>query len=191
MFKSNKKHECKELFGVKNILPENLQKMYNGSWAKSFYENVFTKINEDIFSVLFSQKYSRPNTPVNVYVSLEILKENFGLSDEDLLERFHFDNMFLLALGINNIGDMTISQRAFYYMRSRVVEYDEENKTSLFNMILKDINEDYYKEFGISSKIKRIDSTLIGSNIRRLNRIKLFLEQGFLRNPITLYISYK
>lgn len=176
MFKSNKKHECKELFGVKNILPENLQKMYNGSWSKSFYENVFTKINEDVFSVLFSQKYSRPNTPVNIYVSLEILKENFGLSDEDLLERFHFDNMFLLALGINNIGDMTISQRAFYYMRSRVVEYDEENKTSLFNMILKDINEDYYKKFGISSKIKRIDSTLIGSNIRRLNRIKLFLE---------------
>ena len=176
MFKENKLHESPELFSVKNTLPINLQKKYEKSWAKSFYENVYTKIDEKVFEVLFSENYSRPNTPVNIYVSLEILKESFGLNDEDLIERFHFDNMFLFAMGLNNVGEKTISERAFYYMRSRVVEYEYNTGINLFNLVFKDIRDDYIEELEISKKMKRIDSTLIGSNIKRLNRIKLFLE---------------
>ena len=53
LFKKNKSHEAPELFSVKNTLPENLQKRYEKSWAKSFYENVFCKIDETTFEVLF------------------------------------------------------------------------------------------------------------------------------------------
>ena len=176
MFKENKLHEAPGLFSVKNTLPKNLKKRYDKSWAKDFYDNVFKKIDEEIFKVLFSNKYSRPNTPINIYVSLEILKELFGLTDEELLERFHFDNLFFLAMGIECIGDQTISDRAFYYMRSRVSEYEYNNDVNLFNKVFKDIKDDYIDELEINKKLKRIDSTLIGSNIRRLNRIKLFLE---------------
>lgn len=176
MFKKNRSHEAPELFSVKNTLPENLQKRYEKSWAKSFYENVFCKIDETTFEILFSKNYSRPNTAINIYVSLEILKETFGLNDEELLDRFHFDNMFLFAMGLNNVGDKMISERAFYYMRSRVVEYEEETGINLFDLVFKDINDDYINELKISKKIKRLDSTLIGSNIRRLNRIKLLVE---------------
>jgi hypothetical protein len=176
LFKPNRQHNEPELFSVKNNLPKNLQKLYEKSWGKSFFENIFTKIDENIFSVLFSANYSRPNTPINIYVSLEILKETFGLSDSQLLERFHFDNMFLFAMGINNVGDITISDRTFYYMRSRVASYEYDTGINLFQLIFEKISDCFITEFKIDKNIKRIDSTLIGSNIRRLNRIKLFVE---------------
>lgn len=176
MFKENASHYQPDLFAEKNILPENLKKLYEKSWAKYFYENVFCKIDEKIFEVLFSEVYSRPNTPVNIYVSLEVLKENFGLNDAVLLERFHFDNMFMFAMGLNSIGEKTISERAFYNMRSRVVEYEERTGINLFFEIFKNIENDYVENLKINKEIKRIDSTLIGSNIKRLNRIRLFLE---------------
>jgi hypothetical protein len=165
-----------ELFSEKNMMPENLQKRFEKSWAKGFYEDVFCRIDETIFSVLYSDKVSRPNLPVNLYVSLEILKELFGLSDEELLDRFHFDNLFIFAMGLNRIGERTISERAFYYMRRRVVNYEEKTGVNLFEKVFVKLKDDYIEKFGISQKVKRIDSTLIGSNIRRLNRLKLFLE---------------
>lgn len=184
MFKENRVHEIPELFSEKNMMPENLKKRYEKSWAKGFYEDVFCRIDETVFSVLYSDKVSRPNLPVNIYVSLEILKELFGLSDEDLLDRFHFDNLFIFAMGLNRVGDRTISERAFYYMRRRVIEYEEKTGINLFEKIFIKLKDDYIEKLGISQKVKRIDSTLIGSNIRRLNRLKLFLEvlTYFLKN---------
>lgn len=184
MFKENTSHEMPELFSEKNMMPENLKKRYEQSWAKGFYEDVFCRIDESLFSVLYSDKVSRPNLPVNLYVSLEILKELFGLSDEELLDRFHFDNLFIFAMGLNRVGEKTISERAFYYTRSRVVDYEERTGINLFEKVFLKLKDDYIKKFGVSQKIKRIDSTLIGSNIRRLNRLKLFLEvlSYFLKN---------
>ena len=176
MFRENRTHEMPELFSEKNMMPDTLKKRYEKSWARAFYEDVFCRIDETIFSVLYSDKASRPNLPVNIYVSLEILKELFGLSDEELLNRFHFDHLFILAMGLNKIGERTISERAFYYMRRRVVDYEGKTGINLFEKVFVHLRDDYIKKFGISQKVKRIDSTLIGSNIRRLNRLKLFVE---------------
>ena len=87
-------------------------------------------------------------------------------------------------MGLNRVGEKTISERAFYYMRRRVVEYEEKTGINLFEKIFLKLKDDYIEKFGISQKVKRIDSTLIGSNIRRLNRLKLFLEvlSYFLKN---------
>ncbi len=176
MFKENKSYETPELFSVKNTMSDALKKRFENSWAKDFHEDVFCKIDETIFEVLFSDKYSRPNTPINIYVSLEILKETFGLSDEELLDRFHFDNLFILAMGLNCIDEKTISERAFYYMRKRVVDYEEETGINLFDKVFSNLRDDSIKKLSVNKNIKRVDSTLIGSNIRRLNRLKLFLE---------------
>jgi len=60
------------------------------------YEDVLCRIDEDIVPVLYSEAVSRPNLPVNIYLSLEILKKMFGLSDEELFDRFHCDVLFVL-----------------------------------------------------------------------------------------------
>ena len=51
----------------------------------------FPAINEELFSVLYSSKASRPNTPVNVIVGALILKEALGDSDDELVEALMFD----------------------------------------------------------------------------------------------------
>ena len=51
------------------------QKALEKSWAKTFSEKVFPAIDERIFSVLYSDKASRPNTPVNVIVGAIFSKQ--------------------------------------------------------------------------------------------------------------------
>ena len=47
-------------------LTEREKRMLEKLWAKTFADKVFPAIDENIFSVLYSEKASRPNTPVNV-----------------------------------------------------------------------------------------------------------------------------
>ena len=49
-------------------LTERKKRFLEKSWAKTFADKVFPAIDEDIFSVLYSDKASRPNTPVNVII---------------------------------------------------------------------------------------------------------------------------
>ena len=44
------------------------QKVLENSWEKVFADEIFPDIDEKRFSVLYSDKASRPNTPVNVIV---------------------------------------------------------------------------------------------------------------------------
>lgn len=44
------------------------QKILENSWEKVFADEIFPDIDEKRFSVLYSDKASRPNTPVNVIV---------------------------------------------------------------------------------------------------------------------------
>ena len=59
------------------------KKALERSWAKVFSEDVFPYIDEDRFSVLYSDKNSRPNTPINVIVGAEIIKMLFDYSDDE------------------------------------------------------------------------------------------------------------
>lgn len=47
--------------------------IYN-SWAYIFQEIIFPEINESRFEVLYSDKPSRPNSPVNVIIGSLFLK---------------------------------------------------------------------------------------------------------------------
>ena len=62
-------------------LTEREKRMLEKSWAKTFADKVFPAIDENIFSVLYSKKASRPNTPVNVIVGALILKEALNVTD--------------------------------------------------------------------------------------------------------------
>ena len=64
-------------------LTEREKRMLEKSWAKTFADKVFPAIDENIFSVLYSEKASRPNTPVNVIVGALILKEALNVTDDD------------------------------------------------------------------------------------------------------------
>ncbi len=70
-------------------LTEREKRMLEKSWAKIFADKVFPAIDENIFSVLYSKKASRPNTPVNVIVGALILKEALNVTDDEIVELWH------------------------------------------------------------------------------------------------------
>jgi hypothetical protein len=77
------------------------------SWAKLFADNIFPKIEEKAFAVLYSDKASRPNTPVNIIVGALILKELLGLTDDEIMETLMFDARFQYAL--HTIRDISLA----------------------------------------------------------------------------------
>ena len=86
------------MFDSFNTLTPREQKALENSWAKVFAEEVFLAIDESWFSVLYSNKASRPNTPVNVIVGALLLKELFDLSDDEVVEDLLLDPRFQYAL---------------------------------------------------------------------------------------------
>ena len=74
-------------------------------WTIRFGEKIFPAIDESTFSVLHSDKASRPNTPVNVLVGALILKESMQLSDNNSLESLLFDVRFQVALRTTSFSE--------------------------------------------------------------------------------------
>lgn len=73
-------------------LTEREKKLLKDSWAQEFGNTIFPLINEDRFSVLYSDNpASRPNTPVNINDGLLMLKEMFCQADIEVMESMVFD----------------------------------------------------------------------------------------------------
>lgn len=96
-FRANQ-HQQISLFDHKNWLTEREQKVLEKSWAKVFADEIFPAIDETRFSVLYSDKASRPNTPVNIIVGALIIKELFDLSDDEVVENLMLDIHLQYAL---------------------------------------------------------------------------------------------
>ena len=95
-FKSNQHQQLTLSDSFINQTPRT-QKIIMNSWCKDFADIVFPAINEERFSVLYSNnKFPSHNILVNVIVGAVILKENNNLDDDELLEsiccniRYHY-----------------------------------------------------------------------------------------------------
>lgn len=95
------------------FLSDRCKKIIDHSWAKSFADIVFPAIDENKFAVLYSdQKFSRPNTPVNVVIGALMLKEQMQLSDEELTESIWCDIRFSVCTSYNR-AERTAGQRPY------------------------------------------------------------------------------
>lgn len=92
-------------------LTEREKRILKKSWAPAFYENVFLKIDEKPFAVLYPSENGRSNTPINVVIGSMILKEMYGLTDEELVETILFDLRFQYALGLTSYDEIPYSDR--------------------------------------------------------------------------------
>lgn len=72
--------------------------MLEKSWTKTFADKIFPAIDENLFSVLYSEKAARPNTPGNVIVGALILKEALGNLDDEIVQALMFDIRYQYAL---------------------------------------------------------------------------------------------
>ena len=142
-------------------------------WHNVFYRQVVCKINEDIFSVLFSNGKGTPNASIRVLIGMMILKEGEGYSDEKLFENCHFNLLTRKALGLVNIDDYVPSESTYYLLRKRIANYYKLAGIDLFKVCFKEITKSQIIEFNVSGQSIRMDSKLIGTNIAFYSRYEL------------------
>lgn len=96
-FRTNSSQQM-SMFDSTYGLTEREKKALDRSWARIFADDVFPQIDEKRFAVLYSDKASRPNTPVNVIVGALIIKELFGISDDEVVDNLMLDPRYQVAL---------------------------------------------------------------------------------------------
>jgi hypothetical protein len=154
-------------------LTDREKKALDNSWAKIFADDIFPAIEEQRFSVLYSEKGSRPNTPVNVIVGALIIKELFDYSDDELVENLMLDLHLQYALHTTSFPEQPLSDKTLSRFRKRCYDYETLHNKDLFHDCVKDLSSSIQKLMKINGRIRRMDSMMIESNIRKLSRIEL------------------
>jgi hypothetical protein len=176
MYKDNKHHLQPVLICSVNELPEEQREYLDTSWAGVFYREFFCRLDEDPFAVLYADIPSRPNFPVNVLVGLEYLKAGFGWSDKEMYEAFLYNMQVRYALGYDEFGKGYFDLRTLYYFRERLSRYMQEQGINLLDRAFEQVTDQQIVAFQIKTKLQRMDSTQVASNIRRIGRVQLLVE---------------
>lgn len=176
MFKKNTKHQQPALISAASELPEKQRQRLEKSWAGTFYQEFFSRIDEEAFAVLYSEKASRPNVPVNALVGLEALKAGMGWSDEELYENYCYNLQVRYALGYDRLGDGDFEIRTLYYFRERLSKYNAEEGVNLLEKAFEQITDAQIMSLKVRTGMQRMDSTQIASNIVSASRLQLLVE---------------
>ncbi|MCF8002449.1 MAG: transposase [Halanaerobiales bacterium] len=154
-------------------MPNYLKDFLKDSWAHTFQKIIFPAINEDRFAVLYSDKPSRPNSPVNVIIGALILKEIFQLSDVELLGSIYFDDRFQYALRLTSFDKPPVSINTFTNFRTRVYAYEEETGIDLIKQEVESLSELIADKLEIGDEKIRVDSFMVASSSKNMSRIEL------------------
>jgi len=143
------------------------------AWQNIFYKQVVRRIDENIFSILFSSDNGAPNAPIRTLIGMMILKEGEGYSDQKLFENCRFNLLTRKALGLINMDDPVPAESTYYLLRKRITEYHKETGIDLFEKAFQKITKGQIIDFEVSGQSIRMDSKLIGSNIAFYSRYEL------------------
>ena len=173
MFKPGRKEQQLSIDDRFLDFPKYILEALQKSFAESFYTDIFLKVNEDRFTVLYSETFSRPNKPVNILVSLLILKELHNLSDEELLSSFYFDYRYQYALGIENFEKERICINTLTNFRQRLVEYEVTTGIDLLKAEVDALSAQLANLIELDKSMARMDSFLLSSSCKKLSRLEL------------------
>lgn len=177
MFRKSKNSQGDLFTGLSSHLSARKQKLLNApsSWHKFFYEEVVSRIDEEVYAVLFSET-GRPNASIRVLVGMMILKEGNGWSDEQLFEECRFNIKVMMALGYMNLDEDIPVESTYYLFRGLLTNYNDKEGIDLLKISFAQITQAQIKTYNISGKKIRLDSKLINSNIALCTRLDLIIE---------------
>ena len=92
-------------------------------WHNLFYEHITSKVDEDLFRMMFAADVGRPNAPIRQLVSMMIIKEGFGWSDADLFDQCRFNVLVMGALGLMNLTDEVPVESTYYLFKQALYAY--------------------------------------------------------------------
>ena len=143
------------------------------AWHNTFYSEIVSKIDEEIFSVLYSSDNGTPNSSIRILIGMMIIKEGKGYSDFELYENCRFNLLTRKALGVINMDEKIPTESTYYLLRQKMEKYTAQTGINLFEKCFEQIVQNQILEFNVSGKSVRMDSKLIGSNIAFYSRYEL------------------
>ena len=144
------------------------------AWFNQFFALVTSQVDESVFKPLFKEgNMGAPTASLRRLVAMSVLKEGFGCSDEDLVERLYYDLLSRKALGLIRIEDDAPSIDTYYLFRRRICEYAEATGENLMETCFSRQSGFQAAKFKISGRAIRMDSKQIGSNIAWYPRYEL------------------
>lgn len=176
MFRKSVPHKQGNLFSsVPSILEGKSLNQYNdmSGWHNQFRKQFVSRIDESIFSVLFSQGMGAPNSPVSLQIGMMVLKEAFGWSDSQLFEQCRFNLLVRSALGLFNLSDEVPADSTYYLLRKKIYQHKRLTNEDLLQKAFETVTHGQVKDFDVNGKNIRIDSKLIGSNIAWYSRFEI------------------
>jgi len=176
MFKNSVIDKQMDMFSeTSSHLQESSQKKFDNpnSWHNLFRTQVYSRVDENHYKVLFDQKMGAPNAPIRLLISMMILKEAFGWSDQQLFEQCNFNLLVRSALGLINLSDKVPVESTYYLLRKRIYQHRESTGEDLLENTFEDITSGQIKDFEVNGKSIRMDSKLLGSNIGFYTRYEI------------------
>jgi hypothetical protein len=148
---------------------EKLNAEFQNSEFFFFYKYVWPIIPQLslLVAACYDIRYGRPSVNLNILTALYIIKEMKDWTVAQALHAIRFDRSVQLAVGSgNNPSDDLVwfCEKTFYTFQKNFQSVDGPKKA--FELITLGIAE----KFGLKHRIVRIDSTLVQSNIKTLNR---------------------
>jgi hypothetical protein len=181
MFQENPIKPQLSFFSLQSQLPATVWSTLQQSWAHTFRLEIFDRIPEEMFAVLYSTTESRPNTPVNILIGAEIMKAGMGWSDEQMMANLQFDLQTRYALRLDDLHEAIHTRRTVYNFRKRLRDHLEQTGEDLLAKLFATITDEQMKQFNLLAGWQRMDSTQLWSNLARLSRFELAvatLQQG-------------
>jgi hypothetical protein len=176
MFKQNPRHVQPYLISNVKDLPEKQRARLEKSWSGVFFREFYSRVDERAFAELYVDFPSRPNAPINELVSLEFLKDGNGWTDEEMYDNYLFDLQTRHALGLDQLGEEHLDLRTIYNFRQRLSQYMQEKGINLLDQAFEQVTDKQIAAFQLKTGKQRMDSVLLGSNIRQRGRLQLLVE---------------
>jgi hypothetical protein len=173
MYKRGRKEQQISIDDPFMNIPKSIVENLRKSWAEDFYNDIFLSINEDRFSMLYSSQYSRPNKPVNILVSLLILKELHSLTDDQLMGSLYFDYRYQYALGISDFEKESICINTITNFRQRLVEHESKTQEDLLKQETDALSQKLAEVIQLDKSMARMDSFMFSSSCKKLTRLEL------------------
>ena len=102
-----------------------------------------------------------------------VIKELFDYSDDEMVENLMLDPRLQYALHTTSYQEQPLSDKTLSRFRKRCYDYEALYNIDLYHDCIKDLSTNIRKLMQISGRIRRMDSMMIESNIRKLSRIEL------------------
>ena len=157
------------LFETNNLVPEAKARRLQASWAETFRTRALPLIDEGLFAPLYCDDHGRPNRPVQTVFGVLLLKEMFGLTDEEALEQLEFSLLWHHALALTP-EEAHLPQKTLHNFRARLLAHDAGRES------FAETTDRILQALGTKVSRQRLDSTHVISNIAVLSRLGLFCE---------------